>query len=601
MLRFIDTAAFLSSDYSASINCKLLQKSELEAEYMKMSRLTKICVIIVLVVTLPLMAYRVLKSSGNSVPSVVVVETGEGSSAQNIMAEGTITAINTANVSVLPAFEGVVKRLFVNNGSRVVAGQVLAELDPIGFEDSVSSAAASLNGAEAQHALVITPHRPEEIAQAAEAVRSAKAHTDLILHPHRPEELTQMEFKLASDRQTISEAESHIAVLRTPYLPQNIAQAEASLASAKAKYDLAVSDNKRNKSLFGKDLIARSEMELSDTDLTLAKNTLQQSSEQLSLIKQGTRTEDMQIAQSNLERAKLTLKSDLQAYSILKQGSRPEEISQAKASQLQAELNYKILTEGSRPEQIRSSASLLSRARIEKQHLDMLYARRFVRTPISGVIVARNANVGDMVSGSTAHTVSSSPLAISGKSLFVISDDSTVEFMASMDQRYFSSVSAGQDAQVSLEAFPGRSFKGKVVRVNPLINPDAPMRTGTNVSNPMTPLTFSVWVRIPNPDKKLVAGQIGLMTIQTKDSGLEIPQSAVNYMTVGESLVYVVENDTVGLRKVTYDGGSEGHVRVVSGLHSGEKLIISDTSKLKEGMHVKTIDGSKDADNPGAY
>lgn len=529
--------------------------------------------------------------------TVAVVPVRSGATTTEVMAEGTIVPGEVANVSVLPSFEGQVKRIFVTNGSRVTKGQVLAELDPVEQQSQLSQSLALLQGARAQHLLTLRPHRPEEFALAEEAVRSARAQYDLVCNPHRPEEVEQMKLKLQSDQATIAAAEAKLAILRNGSRSQQIADANASVSSAQAKLKLAVSDLDRNKVLFSRDLISRAEFELSETAVTLARNALIQAQESLSLLQEGARQEEIGIAEADLQKAKYALEQDQQAYAVLTQGSRPEEIEKAKSELAQAKLKYEMLLKGSRQEQVQQTAAQLKRAQLQVSHQASIIERRLVRAPISGVVIARNINVGEIASPGAPRSDGSAPLTNNVRSLFILAEDRAVEFMASVDQRFYHRLHVGQEASVGIEAYPGRTFTGKIVRMNPLINPDRIGRGGNNVNNPASPLTFTVWIRLPNPDKLLVSGQIGVVNFRSATGGLLIPQSAVSSFALGEGTVFVVENGIARSRAIQYDGNSDGDLRVLSGLEAGEQVVISNTKNLRDGMRVKSVAATDFADN----
>jgi RND family efflux transporter MFP subunit len=524
---------------------------------------------------------------GKKLPVVAVVEAQSGSSESDILAEGTIVPGKLANVSALPTFEAQVVHVYVNNGSHVTQGQVLAELDPLDQQAALSQSLAAVQGAQAQYSLVRIPHRPEEIEQARQAVESAQANYQLVLTPHRPEEIRQMELKLESDQQAISEATERVTILRNGNRPQQVVQAEEAAKSAQANLDLAISDYAREKALYAKDLIPRAELEQSQTALTLAQNALTQAQAGLSLTREGPRAEEIKIAEATLEQAKLTYNTDQQAYAILKQGSRPEQIQEAASALRQAQLAYRILLAGSRPEQIQVAGANLQQLQIAAQHQSRLFQHHLVRSPISGVVVERNINPGEIASPGAPRSDGTAPLVNNTRSLFIIADDRTVEFMASADQRFYHNLHVGQAATVSIEAYPGRSFAGKIVRMNPLINPDRIGRGGNNNTNPTAPLTFAVWVRVPNPKRLLVPGQVGLVSASRQQQGLMIPQSALTSFSLGEGVVYVVRDGVLHTRSIQYDGNTDGDIRVLRGLKAGEKVVISDTSHLTDGMKVQ--------------
>src|SRR5258708_7519812 len=106
-------------------------------------------------------------------PSVDIAVTREGVTQTDVLAQGSAQPAASANVSVLPLFQGQVTSVLVNVGDRVSKGQALAILDPV--------------------------YQQDRIRQIDEVVRAADAHYRLVLHPYRPEELQRQQQKLDSD------------------------------------------------------------------------------------------------------------------------------------------------------------------------------------------------------------------------------------------------------------------------------------------------------------------------------------------------------------------------------------------------------------------
>ena len=576
----------------------LRRKSRTNADYNEVAmikRIKKTYLVIGVAALTAALALRTvtgeIRNNGHKNPvSVTVAAVRQGDAETDVMAEGVIVPAVIANVSVLPAFEGQVKKVTVNNGSHVVKGQVLAEIDPAEGQDSLGEARAEEEQHRAQYQLALTPHRPEEIAHAQADVARWQAHYDLVRNPHRPEEIQQARLKVEGDRQTIAETQARLQALQNGSRAQQVAESAAALESQQTKQRSAETAAQRSKVLYEKELIPRAEWEQAQADLAVANNAVTAAREQLSLLKEGARPEEIQAAQATLERAKSACAVDQEQVKILQQGARPEELREAAAFLRQAQLTCRILLEGSRPEHIRSAAALLQKAHLAAHRQATLFDHHLVRAPISGVVIARNISPGEVASPDTAHTSATDPLTVNSRSLFVIADDSTVEFQANADQRYYGSLRVGQAATVQIEALPGRSFQGTIVRINPLINPDKVGRTDSyNVTNPTSPLTFSLWVRVPNPQRLLVPGQVGLIRLSRRQPGLMLPQSALTAYSLGEGTVYVCRDGVIHRRSVKYDGNTGGSLHVLSGLGEGDQVVVSDPTGLADGMEVKTI------------
>jgi HlyD family secretion protein len=129
-----------------------------------------------------------------------------------VLATGRVEATN--RIDVVAPFAARLLSLKVREGDRVVAGQVLGEMDASDVEDRVKEAEAALAVAEAELAQALKPARTEEIAQAEAALKAAEAQAGV----------------------------SREAVERTRYLFEQEAASQAELDTAEAAYVRAQAD-----------------------------------------------------------------------------------------------------------------------------------------------------------------------------------------------------------------------------------------------------------------------------------------------------------------------------------------------------------------------
>jgi cobalt-zinc-cadmium efflux system membrane fusion protein len=168
-------------------------------------------------------------------------------------------------------------------------------------------------------------------------------------------------------------------------------------------------------------------------------------------------------------------------------------------------------------------------------------------SPISGTVVERNATVGATV-GSDAN-------------VFKIVDISSVWIDANVFEKDVARVKLGQQVNVSVTAFPGVIFTGKVILVSTVVDPD----------------TRSVKVRteVTNRDGRLKPDMFANVEIITdvNRTAVSIPQSAL-LNDGGQSLVFVAVDSGFEKRAVTPGIQSEDRVEIISGLKAGDKVVI---------------------------
>lgn len=131
----------------------------------------------------------------------------------------------------------------------------------------------------------------------------------------------------------------------------------------------------------------------------------------------------------------------------------------------------------------------------------------------------------------------------------------------------------GQIAEVSMEAFAGRTFQGKVWRIAPTVE--------------QTKRTFIVEALIDNPSGELKPGSYARATLPTNkvEQILLIPVRAVNYV-FGSNKAYVVKGGAIETRDVKLGDRFEQQVEIIEGLAEGESVATSQLTKLDSGTKV---------------
>ena len=160
----------------------------------------------------------------------------------------------------------------------------------------------------------------------------------------------------------------------------------------------------------------------------------------------------------------------------------------------------------------------------------------------------------------------------------------TEEFEAwarrSLSDREIVSVEPAQPVRVEVEAYPGASFVGEILRVG---------AAADEVSK-----KFPVEVELPNPDGHLLPGMVVkvLIDLGTSTRRTLLPRDAT-LNEFGRHFVYVIEADgadlvarrrNVGVRSVPF---RPAEFEVLSGLESGEEVAVSDVHELRDGERVR--------------
>lgn len=201
---------------------------------------------------------------------------------------------------------------------------------------------------------------------------------------------------------------------------------------------------------------------------------------------------------------------------------------------------------------------------VSKTQFENLSENTILRSPVTGVVTARNYDTGDMYA-------MASPI-------FVVQQITPVKLLVSISETDYSKVKKGDSVEISADALPGRTFTGKVERIHPTIDP------ATH--------TFTVEVVVPNSDRALRPGMFAraLVTFATNHSIVVPDMAVVKQQGSGQKSVFVLNSDgTVSSRIVTLGRHQNSEYEVLSGLSEGEKIVVKGHSALRDGSEVKVI------------
>jgi HlyD family secretion protein len=198
---------------------------------------------------------------------------------------------------------------------------------------------------------------------------------------------------------------------------------------------------------------------------------------------------------------------------------------------------------------LRNSQLAVEQAQISLKNAQSDANKTKIYAPVNGVISSVTAQIGGPASSAGA--------------LFTIIDDGVVELPVQVDETEIGRVNVGQPAEVTLDALPDGSFKGKVSRISP---------KATVVSNIAV---FYVRVRLENPDRVLRPGMSAEAEI--------ISQQIDNAITVTKRAVETVRNRSY-VQVLGKDGITQERTRVRTGPDDGTNIVI--TSGLERGQTV---------------
>jgi HlyD family secretion protein len=270
---------------------------------------------------------------------------------------------------------------------------------------------------------------------------------------------------------------------------------------------------------------------------------------------------DLANAQAALELAKVNATRTQELFA--KKTSSQADVDQAMANLHQAEANVKI------------KQGALDKAKADLDHCT-------ITSPIDGVVISRNVDVGQTVAASLQAPV-----------IFAIANDLTkMQIDANVAEADVGVVKIDQNVDFTVDAFPMRTFHGKVVQVR-----NAPI-TVQNV------VTYDTVIGVSNPDLKLKPGMTANVSIiiAYKDDVLQIKNAALRYRPPEATPVETKRTSVnrgsrsgEGRTGSTQESGAERTVYVLPAGGSRPRAVQIKTG-ISDGIMIEVIEGLKEGD-----
>ncbi len=187
-----------------------------------------------------------------------------------------------------------------------------------------------------------------------------------------------------------------------------------------------------------------------------------------------------------------------------------------------------------------------------------------LRSPVSGVVTARNYDPGDMIGSLPVLTIGQiTP---------------SVKVVINVNESNLQSIKSGMNVKVSLDAYPNEEFNGKISRISPAVDP--------------TTRTFPVEVMLPNNGERFRPGMFARVDISlgTVDNVVVPDRAVVKQTGSANKYVYVYSNGHVAYKKVELGRRIDNSFELLSGVNDGDTVVITGQSRLADGIAVKIND-----------
>lgn len=183
-----------------------------------------------------------------------------------------------------------------------------------------------------------------------------------------------------------------------------------------------------------------------------------------------------------------------------------------------------------------------------------------IRAPLPGAIKERRVSPGEY-------------LKVQSPVMVLVRAD-VLRARLAVPEKWAGAVKTGTTVDVQMEAYPGETFQGKLVRINPAVAQDS--------------RTFEVEALLANPGGRLKPGFFiqASMPSDLAQKTLTIPEDAVNYR-YGVYRVFVINGAQVKERQIKPGAQQGGRLEVLEGLQAGERVAVPVQGELRDGAVIR--------------
>ena len=275
----------------------------------------------------------------------------------------------------------------------------------------------------------------------------------------------------------------------------------------------------------------REQLRQADASFDVARATIRQ------------READLSFAKTNLDRNK-----SLFDRSLLPRQSLDDAEARYQAGQAQLDL----------------AQAQLAQASSRREELRINLGNTTVNSPVTGFVAKRLVDPGAFVTQNVT--------------LLSVVDISIVRLIVNLVERDLSKVSVGAGAAVTVDAYPGENFTGRVARVAPVLDPAT--------------RTAEMEVEIPNASGRLKPGMYARVRLISakKENALVVPKAAL-VTSQDRRGVFMVQKGQAVFRAVTLGLEEPDRIEITDGLKEGDEVVTTGASSLRDGAQVLLVGG----------
>ncbi len=277
---------------------------------------------------------------------------------------------------------------------------------------------------------------------------------------------------------------------------------------------------------------------------------------------------NLNVARFTLEQARAELQDALLSLNRSRELVAKDFI--AKSDYDTADARYKKAVAG-----VSAAEASVNAAKAALHNADVAVEYTLIRAPFDGVVLTKNADVGDIVTplGAAANAKAS---------VFTLADMNSLQVEVDVSESNLEQVKVGQPCEIQLDAFPESRFRGVVHMIVPTAD--------------RTKATVLVKVSFLDRDERVLpemSAKVAFLQRQVRPDE-QRPRTAINPAAVitrgGKTLVFLIRDNRVTETPVSLGSRLGDMVEVLDGLKPGSRIALKPLERLRNGSAVKIVE-----------
>ena len=259
----------------------------------------------------------------------------------------------------------------------------------------------------------------------------------------------------------------------------------------------------------------------------------------------------------------------VQLFDAPEQGDLASFKAQAKVAELNLDRAKQLASRQFGPQAtVDTAQAAFDQAQAGISRTEAVISQKLVRAAFDGDLGVRRVEVGQYLTA--------------GTQIVTLTDLSAVYANFTVTEKDSGTLKVGQTVRITVDAYPGRKFEGKLTTIEPQIAAET--------------RNIRVQATIQNPDKILKPGMFATTTVVLPDKPavITVPETAVDYTLYGDSVYLITEKkeddgktSLTAVRTFVQTGDrSDGRAVIVRGLKAGDRVVQVGQLKLQSGVAV---------------